>query len=331
MALLEVRNLSVGIRQKNKYLPAVRGIDFDINAGEIIALAGESGGGKTLSALAIPRLLPPVAKILSGEITFNSVPLFECAEKELRRIRGRQISMIFQEPRQSLNPLIRIGTQITESLELHGEKNRLRLKREALEMLEAMGFDEAEKIYRAYPHQLSLGMCQRVMIAIAAICKPRLLIADEAAASLDQETQNHILDILSRMNREYGTAILYISHDLHLIRSFCSRCLIMYGGKIVEEGPGEKIISSPQHPYTQSLISSIPGREQRGNPLPVMPGRGPSIEDSFSGCPFAPRFPRAQSLCREAFPPPSDMGGGQRVYCHYPENGQHQSPGGGNV
>ncbi|HCC36478.1 MAG TPA: peptide ABC transporter ATP-binding protein [Treponema sp.] len=318
MALLEIRNLSVGIKRRGKCLRAVKEISFEIEAGEITALAGESGGGKTLTALSIPRLLPEAASILGGEIIFDSAPLHSLGENEMRKHRGKDIAMIFQEPQQALNPLMRIGTQIAETPLLHGERNKKQARRAALEIIDSMGFTDPEKIYGAYPHQLSLGMCQRIMIAIAAISRPKLLIADEPAASLDTATQTQILDILARMNKEFGTTILFISHDLPLIRRFCKRLIIMYGGKIFEDGPAEKICAKPAHPYTQGLIAAIPSKEQRGSPLPGIAGRSPSIEDFLPGCPFAPRCPRVLAQCRESFPPLTILGAGQRMYCYNP-------------
>jgi len=345
MALLEVRNLSVAIRkngakkqhgainQSGNLLEAVRGIDFTVAEGEIIALAGESGSGKTLSALSIPRLLPAAAEISGGEIVFDNIHLGALSEKELRAIRGKDIAMIFQEPRQALNPLLRVGEQIRETLKLHGEKNKTRSKNAALEMIEQMDLGESEKIFGSFPHQLSLGMCQRVMIAIAAISRPRLLIADEAASALDSAVQDKILGALSQMNREFGTAILFITHDFSLVRRFCSRLLVMYAGKIVEEGPSDALFSADTnaaHPYTKALISAIPGKQSKDNPLPVIAGRAPSIEEQFPGCPFAPRCPHTQSThaesnrcaqCTEAFPPAVNLDGGRRVHCYLAEAG----------
>ncbi|MDR0315830.1 MAG: ABC transporter ATP-binding protein [Treponema sp.] len=340
MALLEVRNLSTVIRRKQEYLTAVDGISFDIEAGEIIGLAGESGCGKTLSALSITGLLPPVAEIAGGEITLNitdntvshnresstiSLNLRSLDEESLCRIRGKEISMIFQEPRQSLNPLLRIGAQISETLELHGAADKKTARAAALDMLEKLKFTEPEKIFNAYPHQLSGGMCQRVMIAIAAICRPRLLIADEPSSALDTAIQEQLLTLLGQINRDFGTAILFISHDLSVVRRFCRRFLVMYAGKIVEEGPAQTLFSASAHPYTQGLIGAIPGRQQRGKALANIPGKAPSIEEHSPGCPFAPRCPRTQEQCRRSFPPQTELaaGGaasaGHIVRCFVPE------------
>ncbi|MDR1252334.1 MAG: ABC transporter ATP-binding protein [Treponema sp.] len=323
VTLLEVRNLSVGIRRNNEYLPVLNGIDFDIAADEIVGLAGESGCGKSLTALSISRLLPPAAGITGGSIRFNTgvldravyCDMLSLDEVELCRIRGRDISMIFQEPRQSLNPLIRIGAQIIETLRLHGLRDGKQARAAALDIIGKLGLAEPEKIFNAYPHQLSGGMCQRVMIAIATICRPKLLIADEPTTALDQTTQNQILALLEQINRDFGVSILFISHDLSAVRRFCRRFLVMYAGRIVEEGSTETLFSSPAHPYTRGLIGAIPNREHRGRPLVNISGRTPSIEDRFSGCSFAPRCPQALEKCLEAFPLETDLGDGHRVRC----------------
>ena len=325
--LLEVRDLTVGIKKDSVFLKAVDGISFSIDEGEILGLAGESGCGKSMTALSIPNLLPEKVKILQGEIIFNGLSLTSLSDKEMRRIRGREISVIFQEYRQSLNPLMKVGRQITETLELGGGisgepragKNH---KRRAMEILRRLGFDEPKKIYKAYPHQLSGGMCQRVMAAIAAICRPRLLLADEPSSSQDMESQERILSLLMEMNRDYKTSVLIISHDLSIIRQFCSRFIVMYAGKIVEEGPADALFS-PLHPYTKALVEAIPGRDKRGKNLASIPGKVPSIEDCFTGCRFARRCEKVRNICVENFPPPVETSGGQHAFCFFPEGETH--------
>jgi peptide/nickel transport system ATP-binding protein len=321
MTLLDVRNLTISIRRGKKYYTAVNGIDFKIDAGEIIALAGESGSGKSLTALSIPGLLSERAKILNGEILYSSdvgtVNLRKIEEKSLRQIRGKEISMIFQEPRQSLNPLMKVGSQITEVLELHpSAQNKETANKLALEMLEKLQFPDPEKIMDSWPHELSGGMCQRVMIAIAAICRPRLLIADEPTTALDTANQNHILELLKQINREFGTAILFISHDLSVARHFCSRFMVMYSGMIIEEGPSEAILSSPQHPYTIALSACIPSKENKGKPLANIPGRAPPLEEeTIPGCHFAPRCPKALDRCKNSLPPLAQTSDGRSTRC----------------
>ena len=318
--LLEVRNLTVAVKRQERLLKPVDGVGFSINEGEILGLAGESGCGKTMTALSIPNLLPRGVKIHSGDIIYKTQSLTSLCEKEMRSVRGKEISVIFQEARQSLNPLLRVGGQITETLELAGNGNKEANKTNALEMLASLGFEEPEKIYDSYPHQLSGGMCQRVMTAIAAVSRPRLLLADEPSSSLDAESQEKILALLVKMNRDFNTSILIISHDLSIIRKFCGRFLVMYAGKIVEEGPAAALFS-PLHPYTHALVGAIPGKDKRGQNLENIPGKVPSIEDRLSGCPFAPRCKKAQNVCLETFPSAEETEDGRRVHCHFPVTG----------
>jgi len=276
MTLLNIKNLSINITNNKKNFLAADGINITINEGEIIALAGESGSGKTMTALSVLQLLPHAAKISGGEILFHTacgetVNLTSLDEKLMRKIRGKEISMIFQEPRQSLNPLMRIGSQIAEALELHGTDKKT-ARDEAMDILQRLRFPQSEKIYRSWPHQLSGGMCQRVMIAIAAVCRPRLILADEPSSALDRETLDHCLSLLKQINTEFGTAILFITHDLSLAADFCNRMLVMYSGKIIEEGAADNILLSPSHPYTVALAGAIPSKKKRGRPLEVFSG-----------------------------------------------------------
>ncbi|MDR1904081.1 MAG: ABC transporter ATP-binding protein [Treponema sp.] len=335
--LLEVRNLSVAVRQGRNRLYAVRGISYGISCGEIIGIAGESGCGKTLGALAIPRLLPRGVEIAGGEIIFQGSDLGSLAEKELCRIRGQSLSMIFQEPLTSLNPLIQTGRQISEVLELHrgaaaegskaqayrrgsysrGDFSAL-CREKTLDIMKKTGLADAERIYRAYPHELSGGMRQRVMIALSVICRPALLIADEPTTALDVTTQAQIVSLMKNINRELGTSILFISHDLALISRLCSRILIMYAGKIVEEGSVEEVFSRPAHEYTRGLLFSIPGREHKGKVLMNIPGRVPSIEENIPGCPFAPRCTLSHESCYTVFPEKKQLNENHGVYCGLP-------------
>jgi oligopeptide/dipeptide ABC transporter ATP-binding protein len=318
--LLEVKNLTVVIYRNGKFLEAVNNISFNIDEGEILGILGESGCGKTLTALSIPNLISENKKILHGDIIYNNINLTNLDDKEMRSIRGKEISMIFQEVRQSLNPLIKVGSQITEILELGGGKNAENNKKKVLETLISLSFDEPERIFNAYPHQLSGGMCQRIMTAIAAISNPRLLIADEPSSALDMQSQERILSLLSKMNRENKTSILIISHDLSIIREFTSRFLVMYAGRIVEEGLS-KNLSCSLHPYTQALMKAIPDKSKRGKKIESIPGKVPTVEDTLPGCPFAPRCKKAGDICREAFPPKLEFKG-QYVNCHFPLTGE---------
>jgi peptide/nickel transport system ATP-binding protein len=298
-ALLQVNDLRIAIKGHI----AVDGISFRLDQGEIVGIVGESGCGKSLTALSIPGLLPRFGLVSGGNIVFQGRELTGLAEKELRAIRGKEISMVFQEPLSSLNPLVKIGRQITEPLELHGEKDRGRNEERAIKIMESLGLQEPAKLLRLYPHQLSGGMCQRVMIALAMIAGPRLLVADEPTTALDVSTQAQILELLKKINRETGTSILFISHDLSVISRLCHRVLVMYSGKIVEEGAVEEVFTRPCHEYTRGLLGSLPDRQGKGKALANIPGRVPSIEAPRPpGCPFAPRCARAVEQCNEGFP-----------------------------
>jgi len=270
--LLRVRNLSVAVRRGGRLVPVINDCGFAVNPGETVALVGESGCGKTITSLSISRLLPPSAEITNGEILFRrsagyggggDVNLCSIGESELCRIRGKEIATIFQEPRQSLNPLMKVGKQIAEARELHFGDSGSDAREKALDILRRLDFREPEKTLAAWPHQLSGGMCQRVMIAVAAICRPALLVADEPTSSLDGKNRDGIISLLAGINREFGTAILFISHDLSLARRFCGRTLVMRKGTIVEEGPSETVFSNPAHPYTASLVGAVPKHNPR--------------------------------------------------------------------
>jgi peptide/nickel transport system ATP-binding protein len=323
--LLEVRNLSVAVRQGRKRLYAVRDISYGISSGEIVGIAGESGCGKTLGALAIPRLLPRGVEIAGGEIVFQGRNLGALSERELCRIRGQSLSMIFQEPMTSLNPLMKIGRQISEVLELHrgnipyhrGDFSAL-CREETLDIMKKVGLSDAEHIYGAYPHELSGGMRQRVIIALSVICRPALLIADEPTTALDVTIQAQIISLMKNINTELGTSILFISHDLALLSRFCSRILIMYAGKIVEEGSVGDVFGRPAHEYTRGLLFSIPGREHKGTALASIPGRVPSIEEVVPGCPFALRCTLSHESCYEIFPEKKQLNENHWVCCDLP-------------
>ncbi|MDR3020429.1 MAG: ABC transporter ATP-binding protein [Treponema sp.] len=316
--LLEVTNLHVRLVKRGVPIEAVDEISFSIKEGEILGLAGESGCGKTLAALSITGLLPQNAKIINGSIKYKNIELRSMNEKDYSNIRGKEIGAIFQEYRDALNPLIKSGKQIAETLELAGVE-KTESKRRATEMLLRLGFEEPEKIYNLYPYQLSGGMCQRIMTAIAAIGNPKLLLADEPSSALDTESQEKILSLLKQMNQNYGATILIISHDLSIIRQFCSRYLIMYAGKIIEEGPSH-LLSSPLHPYTKGLTAAIPSKEKKGGNLKAIPVKAPYVKDEKTRCPFAPRCGKAQSICHKVFPPATRTTEERVVYCNFPEN-----------
>jgi peptide/nickel transport system ATP-binding protein len=311
-ALLEVKDLRILIKGNT----AVDGLSFRVDQGEIVGLVGESGCGKSLTALSIPALLPPGGSVAGGNIVFRGRDTGALGEKELRALRGKEVSMVFQEPLSSLNPLVRVGRQITEPLELHGQKNRAENGKRALEIMESLGLPEPEKLLRLYPHQLSGGMCQRVMIALAMIAGPRLLIADEPTTALDVSIQSQILELLKKINRETGTSILFISHDLSVVNRICRRVLVMYAGKLVEQGTVEEVFTRPCHEYTRGLLGSLPDRRGKGKALANIPGRVPPIEaPRLPGCPFAPRCPRALDRCGVAFPEETSLSPTHRFHC----------------
>jgi len=322
--LLNVKNLSVCVKKDGKNLKIVNDISFSIEEGEILGLAGESGCGKSMTALSIPNLLPNNVRITEGEIIYNNRSLTSLGEKEMCGLRGGDISLIFQEPKQALNPIMKIGKQITECLEIGGCQDKEKNKKAALEMLSSLGFQDSQTIYNAFPHQLSGGMCQRVMTAIAVIRRPGLLLADEPSSSLDEESQEKCLSLLLEMMKQNNKmSLLVISHDLSIIKNFCSRFLIMYAGKIAEEGRSHALFS-PLHPYTHALVNAIPNKEKRGKILSSIPGKVPSVENQLPGCPFAPRCPKAQDICRETFPPVKETGNG-KVYCYFPMSGENKT------
>ena len=307
--VLQVKNLSIGIREGGKILSSVEDVSFDIKPGEILGIVGESGSGKTLTALSIAGLLGAGGnaagnKIVSGgKIVFGGRDLLAASEKELNAIRGKEISMIFQEPFSSLNPLMKVGDQIAETLEIHGEKNKAAIKSRVRELLQKLNLSEPDKIARTYPHRLSGGMCQRVMIALAVIRRPKLLIADEPTTALDNDTQDQILNLLKEINRDMGTSILFISHDLEVIKKLSRRLIVMYAGRVLEEGYTDEVFRDPRHEYTRGLLHSIPDRSKKGYPLSAIPGRIPSLEEGRPrGCPFHPRCGKALDECESDFP-----------------------------
>lgn len=313
--LLWVQNLTVGIQRGKTVLTAVDDISFTVRPGEIVGIVGESGCGKSLTALSITGLLPAAARKVGGTVLFDGENLDALSEKAYSRIRGNAISTIFQEPMTSLNPLMRIGRQIAEPLVLHGHKNDRKVREQVLDIMGKVGLPQPEKLLQAYPHQLSGGMRQRVMIASAIICRPKLLIADEPTTALDVTIQAQILELLKDINRSLGTAILFISHDLGVISQICDRVLVMYAGRLVEEGSTRNIFWHPVHEYTKGLMESIPTKEQKGRALVNIPGRVPSIEDTHFGCPFAPRCSVVREECLTEVPPSLRLSESHSVCC----------------
>ena len=314
--MLKVRDLKAGFAAGRQVLTAVDGISFDLAAGETLALLGESGCGKSATALALLRLLPAAGRILGGQVHFDGRDLLQLPEAEMRGVRGSGMAMIFQEPATSLNPVLTVGRQIGEVLEKHRGLNGAAAQARALELLQAVGIADAPRRLGEYPFQLSGGMKQRVMIAVALAGEPRLLIADEPTTALDVTIQAQILDLLRRLQAERGMGMLLITHDLGVVAQMAQRIGVMYAGEIVEEAPRERFFTQPRHPYTQKLFAALPDMTRRGTRLETIIGQVPPLARMPSGCRFAARCPQAVAICHETSPAWVDLGGGQRVRCH---------------
>lgn len=313
-SLLEVENLNIEFDIDEQYYSAVEDVSFHIERGETLGLVGESGCGKSVTSLAVMRLLHPKAK-LSGKVLYDGQDLVQLPERRMRDIRGNKISMIFQEPMTSLNPVHKIGRQIGESLILHQGMSVRQAYRRAMELLHEVGIAHAEQIVDDYPHQLSGGMRQRVMIAIAMACSPSLLIADEPTTALDVTIQAQILDLMRKLAADNNMALLLITHDLGVVAEMCDRVAVMYAGKVVEEGQVRHIFNNPQHPYTIGLMNSIPKIDGERKRLQPIDGNVPSLRNMPAGCRFAPRCAHAMDVCRQESPTFHDVEPGHRSRC----------------
>ena len=316
-ALLEIKNLTVRFRSCRGGINAVDGLNLSVHPGEIVGIVGESGCGKSVTAQSILRLLEPSDPVeYEGEIFFEDRNLLSLPLSQMRRIRGEKISMIFQDPLSSLNPVYTLGSQIQETLCAHRKLSGREAREKTLELLRNVGIPYPEKRSHAYPHELSGGMRQRGMIAMALACEPRLLLADEPTTALDATIQAQILELLRTLNRTNNMAVIFISHDLGLVAELCDAVKVMYLGQIVEDAPATRIFAEPLHPYTRGLIKSLPGLEgDRGVPLYVIPGGVPSPEDPPLSCRFAGRCDFARELCRRAEPPLLRVDGERQVKC----------------
>jgi oligopeptide/dipeptide ABC transporter ATP-binding protein len=324
--LLRVEHLGVGVGQRPhrhsrsgnpavSALRAVEDVSLTVRAGEIVGIVGESGCGKSLTALAVMGLLPAGVRLVSGAVVFENERLDQLRERDLNVIRGNRLTMVFQEPMSSLDPLMRIGRQLAEPLVLHGVSAADTIRERILDAMGEVGLRDPEGLLRAYPHQLSGGMLQRVMIAAAIVCRPRLIIADEPTTALDVTTQAQILRLLRQINQTDGTSILFISHDLGVINQLCDRVLVMYAGRIVERGTVGNVLWHPVHEYTKGLIRSIPTRRSKGAPLPSIRGRVPALAEEKAGCAFAPRCPAARSQCFLELPGELALSDSHHVNC----------------
>ena len=316
-ALLEIRNLAVEFATSAGRFRAVDGVDMDINQGEILCVVGESGSGKSVSMLAVMGLISFPGVVSADVLRFDGVDLLGLPPKARRKLVGRDIAMVFQEPTTSLNPCYPVGWQIAESLRAHGMVKGTRATRDrVVELLDQVGIPAPATRLGAFPHQLSGGMNQRVMIAMAIACNPRLLIADEPTTALDVTIQKQILDLLVALQRDRGMAMALITHDMGVVAETAHRVQVMYAGQMVEEQMTDALFATPHHPYTAALLSALPERALGAARLPTIPGTVPGISDRPTGCLFNPRCGFADDLCRSA--PPRLTGAGPRVRCHHP-------------
>ncbi len=323
-ALLEVENLQTHFGTPDGVVRAVDGLSFHIEAGETVAIVGESGCGKSVTSMSILRLVQEPPGRIAGSVRFNGKDLLKLSEKEMRAIRGNEISMIFQEPMTSLNPVLTVGRQIGETLRLHQGMNRHQAEARAVEMLKLVGIPAPERRVREYPHQLSGGMRQRVMIAMALACNPKLLIADEPTTALDVTIQAQILDLMRDLKSKVGAAIMLITHDLGVVAETASRVVVMYAGRKVEEANVEEVFLRPKHPYTQGLLGAVPklgsSLEDTGRTkLAEIPGLVPSLRKPIIGCAFAGRCPKVTDFCRQVAPAVEEKDPGHYAACHYAE------------
>jgi peptide/nickel transport system ATP-binding protein len=321
VALLEVENLQTHFRTPDGVNRAVDGVSFQVAEGETLAIVGESGCGKSVTANSILRLIPEPPGRIAGTIRFQGIDLLKLSDHAMRAIRGNDISMIFQEPMTSLNPVLNVGRQLGETLRLHQGLDKRAAEERSIEMLALVGISEPRRRVREYPHQMSGGMRQRVMIAMALACKPKLLIADEPTTALDVTIQAQILELMADLKRKVGAAIVLITHDLGVVAEVAERVMVMYAGRKVEEAPVAKLFRAPRHPYTQGLLGAVPklGSSLAGIDIRLaeIPGVVPSLKERIPGCVFASRCALATELCRQFAPALETKAPGHVAACHY--------------
>jgi oligopeptide transport system ATP-binding protein len=317
--VLEVKDLQTYFKTDAGIVKAVDGVSFKLHEGETLGIVGESGSGKSVTNLSVMRLIPsPPGKVVGGQAFFEGSDILALSEKEMRKIRGAKISMIFQDPMTSLNPFLRISTQMVETLRLHNkELSKEEALERSIEMLHLVGIPNAEKRVRDYPHQFSGGMRQRVMIAMALSCNAQILIADEPTTALDVTIQAQILELIAKLSVKMGTAVILITHDLGVVAGMCDHVCVMYAGKIVERAETGKLYAYPAHPYTEGLIKSVPRMDttKKGERLFSIEGQPPNVIDLPPCCPFHPRCHKAMEVCHHAYPPLRELEKGHEVSC----------------
>jgi peptide/nickel transport system ATP-binding protein len=313
--LLEVEDLTVQFFNETGHVTVVDHIDFKVNKGESLGIVGESGCGKSVTSLSIMRLLSKNGRVTEGKIKLDGEDLLDLNEKGMRNIRGNQIAMIFQEPMTSLNPVLTVGKQIAEVLVLHGDVKRAQAKSKVVELLMKVGIPRADEIYYEYPHQLSGGMRQRIMIAMSIACNPQLLIADEPTTALDVTIQAQILDLLKALRSSMRMSMILITHDLGVVAEMCDRVMVMYAGEVIESADVRTLLQAPKHPYTFGLIQSTPQKSRGQHRLYTIPGNVPAPGELEIGCRFAPRCDKVMAVCLEKNPEPVEIKEGHQCKC----------------
>jgi oligopeptide transport system ATP-binding protein len=325
--LLSIQGLRTYFDEDARVVRAVDDVSFDVGRGETIGVVGESGSGKSVTSLSVMGLVPtPPGRIAGGRILFDGEDLLALPAEQMRRIRGRRIAMVFQDPMTSLNPFLRISTQLMEVTRLHLRHSKAEARRHAAEMLSLVGIPDPERRLDQYPHEFSGGMRQRVMIAMALSCRPELLIADEPTTALDVTIQAQILDLIRNLKQEIGTSVVLITHDLGVVAGMADRIVVMYAGHVFETAPTPALFARSGNPYTRGLLLSVPDvTDMNRGELHQIPGLPPDVSRLEPGCPFAPRCERAEAVCRTTFPPVVDLGPGHQSLCHFAAD-VHQQP-----
>jgi oligopeptide transport system ATP-binding protein len=314
--VLEVKDLKTQFDTQDGVVHAVNGVSFELKRGEFLGVVGESGSGKSVTMMSLLRLIPmPPGEIISGEVNFGDQDLLSIDIDELRKVRGGKVGFIFQDPMTSLNPVLNVGYQIMESLRLHTDLSEKERHPRARQLLDLVGISDSDTRLKSYPHELSGGMRQRVMIAMALACDPEILIADEPTTALDVTIQAQIIEIVRELREKLGTAVIWITHDLGVIAGLADRVIVMYGGQIVEESPVQPLYAKPMHPYTEGLLGSLPRLDQKGQELVNIKGTPPNLYDFPTYCPFSPRCPYVMDKCREENPPLIEIGNGRKTAC----------------
>jgi peptide/nickel transport system ATP-binding protein len=314
--ILEIQGLTAAFGSGEDPARVLDGVDFSVQEGEILGIVGESGSGKTMTALSVMQLLPRTCRVEAGEVLFRGNGLLALGSREMNAVRGDEISMIFQNPRSSLNPLLRVEKTLAQVLRTHRGLKGAEAHKASIELLTDVGLPDPERILRRYPHELSGGMCQRVMIAFALASNPKLLIADEPTTALDVTVQLQVIELLARLRREHGLSLLLITHNLSVVAELCDRVMVMYLGRIVEQGPVLEIFDRPRHPYTVGLLGSRPTVRAEGA-LKAIPGQVPDLRDRPGGCPFHPRCSHARDICSHERPPREEISPGHFTECHF--------------